>query len=82
MRLKDIARVELGAQSYASFGQLNGRPSANIGIYQLPGSNALDVAKAVEAEMQRLAQRFPPDLRQSILYDTTRFVVDRRSPRW
>ena len=74
VRLKDFARVELGAQSYASFGQLNGRPSANIGIYQLPNSNALDVATAVEAEMQRLSQRFPTDLRHSILYDTTRFI--------
>jgi HAE1 family hydrophobic/amphiphilic exporter-1 len=74
VRVKDIARVELGAQSYASFGQLNGRPSANIGIYQLPGSNALEVANAVTAEMERLALRFPPDLQQSILYDTTRFV--------
>jgi multidrug efflux pump len=74
VRIKDIARVELGARNYASFGLLNGKPSANIGIYQLPGSNALAVASRIQAEVKRLSERFPPDLNASILYDTTRFV--------
>jgi hydrophobic/amphiphilic exporter-1 (mainly G- bacteria), HAE1 family len=74
VRVRDIARVELGARNYASFGLLDGKPSANIGIYQLPGSNALAVATRVQAEVDRLSQRFPTDLKASILYDTTRFV--------
>jgi hydrophobic/amphiphilic exporter-1 (mainly G- bacteria), HAE1 family len=74
VRVSDIARVELGARNYASFGLLDGKPSANIGIYQLPGSNALAVANRVQAEIDRLSPRFPPDLQASILYDTTRFV--------
>ncbi|MBL8658778.1 MAG: multidrug efflux RND transporter permease subunit [Rhodospirillales bacterium] len=75
VRVGDIARVELGAQSYASFGQLDGQPSANIGIYQLPGSNALDVARGVQREIDRLSQTFPNDLDARILYDTTRFIT-------
>ena len=74
VRIKDIARVELGARNYASFGLLNGNPSANIGIYQLPGANALAVANRVQQEVRRLSERFPQDLKASILYDTTRFV--------
>ena len=74
VRIKDIARVELGARNYASFGLLNGKPSANIGIYQLPGANALAVANRVQQDVRRLSERFPQDLKASILYDTTRFV--------
>ncbi|MCU0895555.1 MAG: efflux RND transporter permease subunit, partial [Rhodospirillales bacterium] len=75
VRVGDIARVELGAQSYASFGELDGQPSANIGIYQLPGSNALEVAQGVQREIERLSQQFPDDLDARILYDTTRFIT-------
>ncbi len=75
VRVGEIARVELGAQSYASFGQLDGQPSANIGIYQLPGSNALEVARGVQGEIDRLSQTFPNDLQARILYDTTRFIT-------
>jgi HAE1 family hydrophobic/amphiphilic exporter-1 len=74
VHLRDVARVELGAQNYATFGLLDGKPSANIGIFQLPGSNALAVARAVQAEIDRLAPEFPTGLRASILYDTTRFI--------
>ncbi len=74
VRIGDIARVELGAQSYASFGQLDGQPAANIGIYQLPGSNALDVARGIQGEIDRLSKQFPDDLQARILYDTTRFI--------
>lgn len=74
VRIRDIARVELGARDYGSFGLIDGRPAANIGIYQLPGANALAVATRVQAEVERISQRFPPDLDARILYDTTRFV--------
>lgn len=75
VRVGDIAKVELGAQSYASFGELDAQPSANIGIYQLPGSNALEVARGVQSEIDRLSQQFPDDLDARILYDTTRFIT-------
>ena len=74
VRLRDIARIELGSQSYAAEGALNGVPAANIGIYQSPGANALAVAEAVHAEMDRLAARFPAGIEYKILYDTTKFV--------
>ncbi|MBX6747465.1 MAG: efflux RND transporter permease subunit, partial [Acetobacteraceae bacterium] len=74
VRISDIGRVELGAQSYDSFASLNGKPAATLVLYQAPGANALQVADAVRAELQRLSQRFPPDLKYAILFDTTRFV--------
>ena len=73
VRIRDIARVELG-RATSLFGLLNGNPSANIGIYQLPGANALAVANRVQKEVKRLGADFPQDLKASILYDTTRFV--------
>jgi len=72
--LGDIARIELGSVSYNSFGQLNGEQSVVMAIYQLPGSNALEVADAVSAELQRLSASFPQDLEWQVLFDTTRFV--------
>jgi len=74
VRMRDIARIELGAERYSWFGQLNGKPSAIIGVYQLPGANALDVAEQVRARMKQLAARFPPGLEYAVLYDTTLFV--------
>ena len=74
VRVRDIARVELGAQSYDSISELNGSPSATIAIYQSPGSNALGVATAVRAEMDRLQSRFPDDVAYKIIYDSTDFV--------
>ncbi len=74
VRIRDVARVELGSQSYAAFGRLNGAPTINLAIYQLPEANALDVADGVKAEMARLAQRFPHDMQYQIVYDTTRFI--------
>jgi hydrophobe/amphiphile efflux-1 (HAE1) family protein len=71
VRLEDIARIELGSQSYSAVSKLNGRPAASIAIYQSPGANALQVADQVYAELERLAQRFPPDMEYFILYDTT-----------
>jgi len=75
VRVKDVARVELGAQSYSQFGRLNGRPSTLIGVYQLPGANALDTAKLVRATMQELAERFPEGVEYTVPYDTTIFVT-------
>jgi hydrophobe/amphiphile efflux-1 (HAE1) family protein len=74
VRVKDVARVELGAQTYDSQAQLNGAPSAFVVIYQAPGANALSVAKGVRAELDRLAQRFPEDLAYTTTFDTTAFV--------
>jgi multidrug efflux pump len=69
-----VARVELGAETYASRSKLNGQPSALLVVYQSPGANALQVAKAVRAELRRLAQRLPEDVAHSIVFDTTTFV--------
>jgi HAE1 family hydrophobic/amphiphilic exporter-1 len=73
-RLKDIARVELGAQTYDQYNLLKGQPTANIGIFQLPGSNALDVVKEVRAEVEKLGKSFPPGMAYSFPLDTTKFV--------
>jgi HAE1 family hydrophobic/amphiphilic exporter-1 len=75
VRVRDVARVELGAQSYNWYVQLNGKPSIAMGIYQLPGANALDVAAGIRSEMNRLAERFPEGLQYTIAYDTTRFIT-------
>ncbi len=72
--LRDIARVELGSQSYTQTATLNGKPTAAIAVYQLPGANALDVAARVRATMDRLSDRFPSGLSQSIPFDTTKAV--------
>ena len=74
LRLKDVARLELGAKSYDAFGQLNGKPSVVMAVYQLPEANALDVAQRVKEQMAVMAERFPEDLDWAVLYDTTLFV--------
>ncbi len=71
VRVQDVARVELGTQNYNAVTRLNGGPTAVLAIYQLPGANGLQVAQAVEAEMQRLAQDFPGDLAYKVSLDTT-----------
>ncbi len=76
IRLKDVARIELGSQVYNVMGRFNGKPAANIAIYQLPGSNALDAAKGIKETMERLKQRFPADLDYGIGLDTTRSVSE------
>jgi len=73
-RLKDVARVELGAQQYSQTFKLNGKPSAGVAIYQLPDANALDVAKRVETRMKVLDKAFPEGMAWSIPFDTTKFV--------
>jgi len=72
--LKDIARVELGGKSYDITSRLSGIPSASIGIYQLPGANAIAVASDVRQAMEEMSQRFPQGMYYEIPYDTTIFV--------
>jgi HAE1 family hydrophobic/amphiphilic exporter-1 len=76
VRLKDVARVELGAQLYNIVGKLNGKPSAILAIYQLPDSNALDDEKAVLKLMGKLKHSFPPDLDYVVSLDTTLAVSE------
>ncbi|XZE43731.1 efflux RND transporter permease subunit [Pirellulaceae bacterium SH467] len=72
--LRDVARVEIGAQSYDSFAQRGGIDSASVLIYQLPGANALEVADRVREAMDKLAQSFPKGMEYDIPFDTTTFV--------
>ncbi|WKD48434.1 efflux RND transporter permease subunit [Microbulbifer spongiae] len=74
VKVKDVARVELGSESYASYGQLDNQPSAVIGVYQLPDANALEVAEGIKEKVAQLSQRFPKGLTAEVLYDTTLFV--------
>jgi hydrophobic/amphiphilic exporter-1 (mainly G- bacteria), HAE1 family len=73
-RVRDIGRVELGAQTYGQAFTLDGKPAAGIGIYQSPGANALQVEQVVKAKMEELARQFPPGLAYSTPFDTTVFV--------
>ena len=74
LRLKDVARVELGALTYGFSGTFNGSPAVPVAVYLQPGANALQVAAAVKETMDRIAKRFPVGLRYDIPFDTTRFV--------
>ena len=74
LRLKDVARVELGAKDYDFVGRINGKEAVLVGIFLQPGANALDVAGDVKAQMDTLAARFPAGLEHRVAYDTTRFV--------
>lgn len=73
-RIRDIGRVELGAQTYSQTFMQNGRPAAGIGISQLPEANAIAVAQAVDVKMAELAKAFPPGLEYHLPFDTTKFV--------
>ncbi|MEX2963119.1 efflux RND transporter permease subunit [Microbulbifer sp. TYP-18] len=74
VRIKDIARVELGSELYSAYGQLDGKPSAVIAVYQLPDANALNVAEGITARVNKLAENFPEGLKAEIIFDTTDFV--------
>jgi len=76
VRLKDIARVELGAQQYDQICSLDGEPSVALSVFQLPGSNALSTANGIYNKMKDLKSRFPPGLDYRIVYDTTPFIKD------
>lgn len=75
LRLKDIARVELGSESYTNTALVSGQPAGLIGIQQLPGSNALDVAKGVEKKMEELAPYFPPGVHYEISMNATDIIT-------
>ncbi|QEP44313.1 multidrug efflux RND transporter permease subunit [Ectothiorhodospiraceae bacterium BW-2] len=74
LRLKQVARIELGSKDYNFNGQYNGNSAALVGIFLQPGANALAVADEVKQTLKQLAASFPPELRYAIAYDTTRFV--------
>ena len=74
VRLKDVARIELGAQSYASAARLNGEPGAGMGIQLSPTGNALAAAEAVRARMSELQAFFPPGVTWTIPYDASNFI--------
>ena len=76
LRLRDVSRVELGAQLYQTLGSLNGKPATLVILYQTPDANALTTAQAVRRRMAELAKAFPPGLNYSIAYDSTLFVKD------
>jgi multidrug efflux pump len=75
-RLRDVARLELGANSYAVRALLDNRQAAAIGIYQSPGANALELADNVRATMERLKKDFPEGLEYDVVYDPTQFIRD------
>ena len=72
--LADIGRVELGAQNYQQSSSLNAKPAGNLGIYQLPGANALDIKSEVVKTLEELSEKFPEDVEYELTYDTTEFV--------
>lgn len=76
VRVKDVARVELGSQNYTINSRMNGKPSAIIALYQLPGSNAVEAVAGVKKMMAQAKQRFPQDIDYVISLDTTRSVTE------
>ncbi len=76
VRLKDVARIELGSADYDVLGRFNSNPSAVLALYQLPGSNAIEAARGVERLMAELKERFPPDLDYQVTIDTTKAVTE------
>jgi HAE1 family hydrophobic/amphiphilic exporter-1 len=76
VRVRDVARIELGAQTYSQQGRLNGKPAALVALYQMPGANALQAADGAKKLMEKLKQSFPPDLEYVIALDTTLSVTE------
>jgi multidrug efflux pump len=76
VRLRDVARIEMGSGSYALRSQLNNKDAVGIGIFQSPGANAIDLSNAVRAKMAELSTRFPEDMKWAAPYDPTVFVRD------
>ena len=74
VRLRDVARVELGALQYSSSAYFGKDPTVVLGVFQMPGSNALDLQQRVKDKMTELSKRFPPGIAYAMHYDTTRFV--------
>jgi HAE1 family hydrophobic/amphiphilic exporter-1 len=76
LRVKDVGRIELGAQNYSISGRLNGKPAALVALYQLPGSNAIAAAAGAKKKMKELSEKFPADLEYVICLDTTLAVTE------
>ncbi len=76
IRVKDVARIELGSKDYNLNGRVNGHPSANIGVFLQTGANALDTRKAIETTLQELKAKFPEGMEYATPYDTTPFVTE------
>ncbi|WP_319587708.1 multidrug efflux RND transporter permease subunit [uncultured Desulfobulbus sp.] len=76
VRVKDVARIELGAQNYKQEGRLNGKPCALVALYQMPGTNALESANGAKKLMAELSKNFPPDLEYTVALDTTLAVTE------
>ncbi|ERF82978.1 multidrug efflux RND transporter permease subunit [Bradyrhizobium viridifuturi] len=76
LRIRDVARVEIGAQNMDSESRIDGNPGVPMGIYLAPGANAVTTAKAVQATLAKLSERFPPGLTYLVQYDSTTFVSD------
>ena len=76
VRVKDIGRIELGAQNYSLSGRLNGKPAALVALYQLPGSNAIAAADGAKRAMKELSEKFPADLSYVVCLDTTLAVTE------
>ena len=74
LRLRDVARIELGSQSYSAFTKLNGRAGVCFAVYQQSDANALDVASGIAAKIVELEKRFPPDVHCEVVYDATLFI--------
>ncbi|WNV12824.1 multidrug efflux RND transporter permease subunit [Tardiphaga sp. 709] len=76
VRIRDVARVELGAESYGTQSRFNGLPSATLVVYQAPDANALAVAQTIRAELTRISASFPEDLAYRVVFDNTSFVIE------
>lgn len=74
LRLKDVARIELGAKNYEGFSRFNSNKGIVFPVYQMTGSNALEVVKLVREEMQEIKKQFPEDLTYTVVYDSTKFI--------
>jgi hydrophobe/amphiphile efflux-1 (HAE1) family protein len=74
VRMSDVARVELSSQNFSVFSRLNGSPTINFAVYQLPEANALTVADGIRDTLKRLSQQFPEDIAYKLPYDSTRFI--------
>jgi HAE1 family hydrophobic/amphiphilic exporter-1 len=76
VRVRDVARIELGSNDYSVISRLNGQPAAAVATYQLPGSNAVDAAKGVRDLMAKMKERFPPDMDYAVAVDQTSSVTE------
>ncbi len=82
LRIRDIGRVELGAQTYTGFSRFNGMPSANVIVFLSPGANAVETANKVKAFMEEAKKSFPPGVQYEVPYDSTLFVRPRSRTCW